>query len=70
MVRMSSYSILQLSRLIDTFSGEIVATWTGNVHDIQKISGSIFFRVEIEKAIDCPEEYADYENDWYVELSS
>jgi hypothetical protein len=28
---------------------------------------SIFFRVEIEKEIECPAEYTGYENGWYVE---
>lgn len=41
--------------------------WSGKVHDIQKIPGSIFFRVEIEKEINCPEKYVGYENGWYVE---
>ena len=48
-------------------SDDIENAWSGKVHDIQKIPGSIFFRVEIEKEIDCPAEYAEYENGWYVE---
>jgi len=48
-------------------SSDVEKAWSGKVHDIQKIPGSIFFRVEIEKEISCPEKYADYENGWYVE---
>ncbi|MBN1756833.1 MAG: hypothetical protein JW863_00860 [Chitinispirillaceae bacterium] len=47
---------------------DIENAWSGKVHDIQKIPGSIFFRVEIEKEIPCPERYADYNNGWYVEF--
>ncbi len=55
--------------LIKKFNGSSDAekAWSGKVHDIQKIPGSIFFRVEIEQEIACPEKYADYENGWYVE---
>lgn len=48
-------------------SADVEKAWCGKVHDIQKIPGSIFFRVEIEKEIQCPVKYAEYENGWYVE---
>ncbi len=48
-------------------SGGVEKAWCGKVHDIQKIPGGIFFRVEIGKEISCPEMYTEYENGWYVE---
>jgi hypothetical protein len=48
-------------------STDVEKAWSGKVNDIQKIPGSIFFRVEIEKEIECPAEYTGYENGWYVE---
>lgn len=48
-------------------SDDIEKAWSGKVLDIQRIPGSIFFRVEIEKEIECPEKYFNYGNGWYVE---
>ncbi|NLL13817.1 MAG: hypothetical protein GX267_10470 [Fibrobacter sp.] len=48
-------------------STDVEKAWSGKIYDIQKIPGSIFFRVEIEKENECPAEYAGYENGWYVE---
>ena len=49
------------------FSTEIETAWEGKVRDITKLSGKIFFRVEINKEIACPDEYTTLENGWYIE---
>lgn len=54
-----------IKKFID--SDEIEETWQGRVLDIEKMPGKVFFRVEIEKVIDCPEKYRAYGNGWYIE---
>lgn len=49
-------------------SDKIEQTWTGKVFDISNLSGKIYFRVEIEKEIICPKEYASLVNGWYFEF--
>jgi hypothetical protein len=51
----------------EKFSSDIENTWIGKVTNIENLSGKIFFRVEIEKEIECPEKYAEIENGWYIE---
>jgi len=41
--------------------------WVGKVNDIEKMPGKIYFRVQIDKEIECPAKYKDYANGWYVE---
>jgi hypothetical protein len=48
-------------------SDEIENAWMGKVRDIEKMPGKIFFRVEIDKVIDCPEKFRTYGNGWYIE---
>jgi hypothetical protein len=45
----------------------IEKSWIGKVYDVAKVPGNIFFRVELEKEIECPDEYRDYRNGWYIE---
>ena len=49
-------------------SAEVEMAWIGKVWDIMDVPGKIFFRVEIEKEIEYPEEYLLFENGWYFEL--
>lgn len=48
-------------------SGELEKAWQGRVYDIEKMPGKIYFRVEIVKEIECPKEYREYVNRWYIE---
>ncbi len=48
-------------------STEVEVAWLGKIWDIMDVPGKIFFRVEIGEEIECPEEYEDYENGWYIE---
>jgi hypothetical protein len=43
----------------EKYTDKVEKSWSGTMFDIQQVSGSIFFRVEIEKEIACPEEYAE-----------
>ena len=49
------------------YSTEVEKAWSGKVWDVNNLSGKIFFRVDIEKDIECPEEYALMDNGWYIE---
>lgn len=48
-------------------SNEVERAWQGRVFDIEKMPGKVFFRVAIEKAIECPDKFKAYGNGWYVE---
>ena len=48
-------------------SSNVEKAWIGKVNDIEKMPGKIFFRVQIDKEIECPEEYREYGNGWYIE---
>ena len=48
-------------------SDEVEKAWHGKVLDIEKLPGKVFFRVEIEKEIECPDKYKAHYNGWYVE---
>lgn len=48
-------------------SDEIEKAWLGKVWNIEKMPGKVFFRVEIEKEIDCPDKYKAFGNGWYIE---
>ncbi|MBN1577361.1 MAG: hypothetical protein JW913_12455 [Chitinispirillaceae bacterium] len=49
------------------FGSDVEKTWIGKVWDIANLSGKIFFRIELEKEITCPEEYKSLDNGWYIE---
>lgn len=49
------------------YSTEVEKAWSGKVRDVNNLSGKIFFRVDIEKEIECPAEYALMDNGWYIE---
>jgi len=46
---------------------EVEKSWRGKVWGIEKMPGKVFFRVEIEVEIACPEKYRAYSNGWYIE---
>ncbi len=46
-------------------SGDIEKSWSGKVWDIHVLPGKVFFRIEIEKEIICPPEYASFPNGWF-----
>jgi hypothetical protein len=52
----------------EKYTDKVEKAWSGTVFNIQQIPGSIFFRVEIEKEIECPEEYVGWGNGWWVEV--
>lgn len=45
---------------------EVEKAWRGKITGIEKMPGKVFFRVEIEEEIECPEKYRGYGNGWYV----
>jgi hypothetical protein len=50
------------------YSDIVERAWIGKVWDIQVLPGKIFFRVELEKDIECPSAYSAWGNGWYFEL--
>ena len=49
------------------YSTEVKKAWSGKVLDVNNLSGKNFFRVDIEKEIECPAEYVLMDNGWYIE---
>lgn len=55
-------------------SGEIEKSWMGKVYDFEnkpyKGSPAVWFRVKLERQMDCPGEYRDYPLGWHCESIS
>lgn len=51
----------------EKYTGIVEKSWIGQVTNIQVLPGKVYFSVEIEKEIPCPQEYSDWPNGWYFE---